>query len=60
MARMTLDEIKASHPQADRAKIEATTEAEIAAQMIEDGEDPEAVLGNFVEGWQPARIRSGL
>lgn len=60
MARMTLDEIKAARPQIDRAKIDATTEAEIEAQMIEDGEDPEAELGNFVEDWQPARIRSRL
>ena len=60
MAGMTLDEIKAARPQIDRAKIEATTEAEIAAQMLQDGEDPEAELGGFVEDWQTARIRSGL
>ena len=60
MARMTLDEIKAARPQIDRAKIEATTDAEIAVQMIQDGEVPEAEPGGFVEDKQPARIRSGL
>lgn len=60
MARMTLDEIKAARPRVDRAKIEATTDAEIARQMVEDGEDPQADIGTFVEDLQPARIRSQL
>jgi putative transcriptional regulator len=57
---MTLDEIKAARPRVDRAKVEETTEAEIARQMIEDGEDPQADPGTFVEDVQPARIRSQL
>jgi putative transcriptional regulator len=57
---MTLDEIKAARSRVDRVKIEATTEAEIAQQMIEDGEDPQAEIGTFVEDLQPARIRSQL
>ncbi len=60
MARMTLEEIKASRPRIDRAKIEATTEVELARQMIEDGEDPDAGIGRFAEDLQPARIRSRL
>lgn len=60
MARMTLDEIRAVRPHADRARIEATDEAKIAQQMIEDGEDPQADLGTCVEDWQPARIRARL
>lgn len=60
MARMTLDEIKAARPRIDRAKVEATTEAEIARQMVEDGEDPQADPGPFVEDMQPARIRARL
>lgn len=60
MAPLTLDEIKAARSQADRARIEATTEAEIAQHMIEDGEDPQADPGPFVEDWQPARIRARL
>src|SRR5277367_5998611 len=60
MARMTLEEIKAARPRIDRARIEATTESEIAQQMVEDGEDPEAALGFFVEDLQPARVRSQL
>ena len=40
MARMTLEQIKASRPRADRAKIEATREEDIARHMREDGENP--------------------
>ncbi len=60
MARMTLDGIKAARPRVDRARIEATTEAEVARQMVEDGGDPHADPGPFVEDVQPARIRSQL
>jgi len=60
MAVMTLDEIKAARPRIDRARIEATTEADIARQMIEDGDDPNADLGAFVEDMPPARIRERL
>jgi len=60
MARITMDDIKAARPRVDRAKIEATTEADIARQMAEDGEDPDADIGTFVEDLQPARIRSQL
>jgi putative transcriptional regulator len=44
MARepMTLDEIRATRPTVDRAKIVATTEADIRRHQIEDGEDPDA------------------
>lgn len=44
---LTLEQIKASRPQADRAKIAATTEADIRRQQIEDGEDPDAPLPPF-------------
>jgi putative transcriptional regulator len=57
---MTLDEIRAARPRIDRARIEATTEADIARHMAEDGEDPQADLGIFVEDWQPAAIRARL
>jgi len=60
MARMTMDQIKASRPQIDRSIIDATKEEDIARQMIEDGEDPNAELGVFVEDLQPARIRAKL
>ena len=40
MARMTLDQIKASKPKVNRAKIAATNEEDIARHMREDGEDP--------------------
>ena len=60
MARMTLAEIKAARPQIDRARIDATTESDVARQMAEDGEDPHADVGTFVEDWQPARLRARL
>jgi putative transcriptional regulator len=41
---MTLEEIQAKPSKMDRAKVEATTEADIRLQMVEDGEDPEAAL----------------
>ena len=49
MAResMTLEEIRAARPMADRAKIAATTEADIRRHQIEDGEDPDAPLPPF-------------
>jgi len=44
MARepMTLEELRASRPFVDRARIAATTEDDIRRHKIEDGEDPDA------------------
>lgn len=49
MARkpMTLEEIKATRPVADLAKIAATTEENIRRHQVEDGEDPDAPLPPF-------------
>jgi putative transcriptional regulator len=60
MARMTLDQIKASKPKVDRAKIAATSEDDIARHMREDGEDPGAAPGAFVEDVPPAQIREHM
>jgi len=60
MARMTLDQIKASKPRVDRAKIAATSEEDIARHMREDGEDPGAAPGTFVEDLPPAQIREHM
>jgi putative transcriptional regulator len=60
MARMTLDQIKASKPKVDRAKIAATSEEDIARHMREDGEDPGAAPGTFVEDVPPAQIREHM
>ena len=46
MAR-TLEEIRASKPKVDRARMAATTEADIRRQTVEDGEDPDAPLPTF-------------
>ena len=60
MARMTLEQIKASRPKVDLAKVAATREEDIARHMREDGEDPEAALGTFIEEVPPARIRARI
>lgn len=44
---MTLDEILASSPNVDRAKVLATTEQDIRRHQIEDGEDPDAPVPTF-------------
>lgn len=46
MARkpMTLEEVRATRPTMDLAKIAATTEEDIRRHQIEDGEDPDAPL----------------
>lgn len=46
-APMTLEEIRASRPEVDRAKVAATTEEDIRRHQIEDGEDPDAPLPPF-------------
>ncbi len=49
MARepMTLAEIRVGRPKVDRAKIAATTDADVRRHQIEDGEDPDAPLPPF-------------
>ena len=44
---MTLEEIKASHPEVNRDKVAATTEEDIRRHQVEDGEDPDAPLPLF-------------
>lgn len=52
MACMTLEQLKASRPAADRRKIDATTEKDIARHMVEDGEGPPAPKSARKEGEQ--------
>lgn len=49
MARqpMSLDDIRAGRPVTDRAKMGATTDADIRRHQIEDGEAPEAPVPAF-------------
>ena len=44
---MTLEQIRARGPVVDRAKLAATTEADIRRYQIEDGENPDAPLPPF-------------
>lgn len=48
MAKTSLKAIMAAPRNADRAKIEATTQDDIRRHIIEDGEDPDAPLSGFV------------
>ncbi|MGX7705978.1 helix-turn-helix domain-containing protein [Methylobacterium sp. Gmos1] len=43
MARVSLEDLRATAAGIDRAKIDATTEEDIRRHAIEDGEDPDAV-----------------
>lgn len=42
MARVSLEDLRAAAADIDRAKLDATTEADIRRHAIEDGEDPDA------------------
>ena len=42
VVRRTLEEIRRNPGRIDRAKFDATTEADIRRYMIEDGENPDA------------------
>ena len=59
MVRKSLEDIKAAKPDIDRAKIDATTEADIRHHMIEDGEDPNREL-RVEDIFSPQMIRKRL
>lgn len=50
-------EAAASAGRIDRAKVDATTEQDIRRHMIEDGDDPDAPLGEFAVVWPAAAVR---
>ena len=60
MARLTLEQIKASRLKVDREKIKKTSKSDIARHTREDGEAPKAELGLFVEDLPPAVIRERI
>lgn len=47
IVRKTLDELRTERRSIDHARIAATTEDDIRYQAIEDGEDPDAALGEL-------------
>jgi len=57
MARVSLERLLADRPQADRAILRATTEADIRRHAIEDGQDPDAEPTGYRPGPGPAGIR---
>ncbi|MCJ2021732.1 helix-turn-helix domain-containing protein [Methylobacterium sp. E-065] len=62
MARMTLDEIRTRASTVDRAKVDATTEADIEAQRAADGNaDLDGTVGaRVVESPRALRVRLGM
>jgi putative transcriptional regulator len=56
MARKTLEEILASEPDVDHAKLDATTEEDIRRHMIEDGQDPDADIPADAEHVVPPQV----
>ena len=56
----TLESIRASRPLFDRAKVDATSEADIRCHMIEDGEDPDAEPGPTKLVVPPKSLRERL
>ena len=59
MARRTLEDIMASQPQVDHAKLDATTDEEIRRNMVEDGEDAEAARGRMSKSGRRPGSASG-
>jgi putative transcriptional regulator len=54
VVRKSLEQMRASKPRIDHAKIDATTKEDIRRHQIEDGQDPDAPLTGFT--WNvPAR-----
>ena len=60
IVRRTLDHIRRMKPRIDRAKIDATSEADIRRQMIEDGQDPDRNLSDFTPVVPPQVLRKHL
>jgi putative transcriptional regulator len=58
--RRTLADIHRMKPKVDRAKIDATTEADIRRHMIEDGQHPEGNLSGFAPVIPPQVLRNPL
>jgi len=58
--RRTLADIRRMKPKVDRAKIDATTEADIRRHMIEDGQHPEGSLSGFAPVIPPQVLRKHL
>ncbi|HEX8417805.1 MAG TPA: helix-turn-helix domain-containing protein [Methylobacterium sp.] len=60
MARVSLDGLRANRPQADQAKLDATTEEDIRRHTIEDGGDPDEEPAGYRVMPAPAAIRRKL
>ena len=60
MARVSLDQLLANRPQADRTKLDATTEEDIRRHAVEDGQDPDVDLTGYHLVPAPAEIRKML
>jgi putative transcriptional regulator len=55
---MTLEEMESTPSRMNVARLDVTTEADIARYMRENGEDPDAPLGRFIEELPAATVRA--
>ena len=60
IVRRTLDQIRRLKPKVDRAKIDATSEADIRRQMIADGQASDRNLSDFTAVVPPQLLRKNL
>ncbi len=60
IVRRTLDRIRRMKPTIDRAKIDATSEADIRRHMIEDGQDSDSDPSGFTPVVPPQVLRKHL
>ena len=60
IVRKTLDEIRAAPQRIDRRRVAATSDDEIARQMIEDGADPDAPVEGFAPSARTLRLQHGM
>jgi putative transcriptional regulator len=60
LVRRTLEQIRRVNPRINRAKVNATTEADIRRHMIADGQDPARRLAGFAPVIPPQVLRRRL
>ncbi len=60
IVRKSLKEISAHPPKIGRAKFDAATEEDIRRMAIEDGEDPDAPLGDYAPSVKTLRLQHDM
>ena len=60
VTRVTLQQVEAEGGRADRARLDATDEAEIRRHMAEDGENPDEASPAYERAVPPQELRQRL